>query len=1193
MKDLDKNEYKVRLEEIKQQIEQENYEQAAEIADQIDWKKVRNVNTLCMISEVYEAVGRYDDSKRILLRAYRRSPMSRTVLYRLVEVTIALKQFDEAIGYYTEYVQAAPHDTNRYILKYKIYRGRGSSVNEQIDILKEYLDQEYNEKYAYELARLYKEADRMQECIAACDDLVLWFHSGKYVIKALELKKRYAPLTPKQQEIYDGRFAMEDEEKELELGREKEMVGADDTTEADTIIEDTERAIAEEVARAAREAMENAAAAPAAVVPAAEAAAHAAEEIAASAGEAAEAAEETAAPAGEAAEAAPVEIPGTEDAGQAAEAIAAAAGEAAEAAEEIAASAGEAAEAAEEITRTAAGEAADAAPVELPGTEDAGQAVEEITRTAAGEAARDAGEMTVPQAVGQAVSQIIGETLPSGEAKTLKMPTADDIAKAFADTGDVLPEGSGKASEPEMKEAVEGALEGAVEAAGETKEAVEGALEGAVEAAGETKEAVEGALEGAVEAAGDTVEAGTGTVESAAGAAETDVEAGEPQTGENTETPPAPVREKTPEELQTGIANDMRQIIGNVGRLEYVNENELVLNDIIEESKREQDKERTKLRIPSLRMPDLQRKQAAGKLTIDDILLSMGERGDEIRATAAKASPYAGAAPGVLSAVDEALLNMGISTASGAKDGEEANADVSAGEEKKEHVSSSMKEIVVPQTKEESESTSGTDTDAGDTEGHGKNLEMARALAETYVEEAPADVPAQEGKREDASSEDTEDVKTANVRRSSMTEDDLREVLDAANAGKPKPEEQEQEGSFRDKTMEEIIAARTRRIPTEEISRRYASRPFTQEELEGIYSGQNAGGSSEYDTAAAADDEQVNEGDAGQDQEPAGARDTAQDAGQDPEERDERDAAGNQEQSASPDGGEYNIQEGSGPEEAYPGQAQDNAGKAPAPENAPQIRRGPVLKDDLRELFDGFLGVRGLEGQIVNSIRQAMTKGNDRTSRTGNILIFGAHGSGKTTLAMALAKAIAQERGQEYVKMARIYSTDLNRKDIAATVAKIAGGFLIVEEAGDLDDSIADQLTTAMEFRTDGLIVILEDEQAYIHDLLLRHPRLTMKFTSEIYLPSYTAQELAGFAEAYADSRDFVFSETSREVLVNRISQMMEDQEPKQALSISAVKEITDRAIDKASGFGRKLFGGKKRYDSEGRIILKDKDIGA
>ena len=207
---MDKKEYNEKLEEIKGLIAAEDYSSAAQIADSIDWKRVRNVQTLVMISEVYEAVERYEDSKTLLLRAYRRSPVGRTVLYRLVEVTIKLNQFDEAIEYYSEYVQAAPRDNSRYILKYKIYRARGSSVDEQISILKEYLKQEYNEKWAYELAKLQISAGRTQDALSTCDDLVLWFHSGKYVIKALELKRRYAPLTPKQQEIYDSRFDDED-----------------------------------------------------------------------------------------------------------------------------------------------------------------------------------------------------------------------------------------------------------------------------------------------------------------------------------------------------------------------------------------------------------------------------------------------------------------------------------------------------------------------------------------------------------------------------------------------------------------------------------------------------------------------------------------------------------------------------------------------------------------------------------------------------------------------------------------------------------------------------------------------------------------------------------------------------------------------------------------------------------------------
>ena len=253
---MDKKEYNLKLEEIDKYVNQGNYSEAARVADSIDWRRVRNVRTLCMVSEIYEADNRYEDSKELLLRAYRRSPMGRTILYRLVEVTIQLKQFDEAIEFYAEYVQSAPNDNSRYILKYKIYRGRGSSLEEQIDILKEYLDQEYTEKWAYELAKLYQQAGKTQECLATCDDLVLWFHSGKYVIKALELKKRYAPLTPKQQEIYDRRFDLQEEDDiyadEEELGREKQIVetGSDDSL-AENILADTEKEIAKTVAEAA------------------------------------------------------------------------------------------------------------------------------------------------------------------------------------------------------------------------------------------------------------------------------------------------------------------------------------------------------------------------------------------------------------------------------------------------------------------------------------------------------------------------------------------------------------------------------------------------------------------------------------------------------------------------------------------------------------------------------------------------------------------------------------------------------------------------------------------------------------------------------------------------------------------------------------------------------------------------------
>ena len=171
---------------------------AAKLADTIDWRRVRNVRTLCLISEIYEASGRLEESKNLLLRAYRRSPSGRSILYRLVEVTTAMKQYDEALEFYTEYVQAAPHDNNRFILKYKIYKGRGADPEELISILEEYLGRGGNtRKSGLTSWRLcISSPARFRKCLATCDDLVLWFHSGKYVIKALELKKRYARSYP-------------------------------------------------------------------------------------------------------------------------------------------------------------------------------------------------------------------------------------------------------------------------------------------------------------------------------------------------------------------------------------------------------------------------------------------------------------------------------------------------------------------------------------------------------------------------------------------------------------------------------------------------------------------------------------------------------------------------------------------------------------------------------------------------------------------------------------------------------------------------------------------------------------------------------------------------------------------------------------------------------------------------------------
>ena len=255
---VDKYEYQAKLEEMKKLVDKEEYEEAVAIADTIEWKKVRSVRTLCLVSEIYEIVGRAEDSKNILYRAYRRSPGSRQILYRLTEACVQTQDFDDAVEYYTEYVNLAPHDNNKYILKYEIYKGRGSSVEEQIQVLEELKSQEYTEQWAYELARLYAQAGMIDKCIAECDDLALWFHNGEYVVQALELKKKYAPLTPEQQTIYDNPSSivdMETKEAAIEaavptLDEEitKELPKSETEVIADSIMMNTEKEIAAAVA---------------------------------------------------------------------------------------------------------------------------------------------------------------------------------------------------------------------------------------------------------------------------------------------------------------------------------------------------------------------------------------------------------------------------------------------------------------------------------------------------------------------------------------------------------------------------------------------------------------------------------------------------------------------------------------------------------------------------------------------------------------------------------------------------------------------------------------------------------------------------------------------------------------------------------------------------------------------------------
>ena len=220
---MDKKEYRARLDEINSLVEKQDYREALNVVETIEWRRVRSARTLCMVSEIYEVNKRYDDSLRLLLLAYQRAPSGKLILYRLVELSVKMTDYESAVKYYNQFMKLSPNDNNRYILKYKIYKGRKNPIEDQIKILEKYKASEYTERWAYELARLYARAGMYDKCIAECDEMVLWFSDGKYVKKALELKMKYTELTDAEKEKYKELYG---EPKAVSIARTAASVSA-------------------------------------------------------------------------------------------------------------------------------------------------------------------------------------------------------------------------------------------------------------------------------------------------------------------------------------------------------------------------------------------------------------------------------------------------------------------------------------------------------------------------------------------------------------------------------------------------------------------------------------------------------------------------------------------------------------------------------------------------------------------------------------------------------------------------------------------------------------------------------------------------------------------------------------------------------------------------------------------------------
>ena len=265
---MDKQEYRLKTEQMLKHLENKSYKEAKKIADEIEWEKIKNAPILCAVSEIYENNGEYQKSRDLLFLAYERAPESKKIIYRLGTLALKMDDLKEAVDCYEEFVEMAPSDPNRFILKYKILRSKKAPLEEQIAVLEEFKKVEYTEKWAFELAQLYKEAGMITEFLEECDDLILWFSEGKYIYQAMELKMQYKPLTPLQHEKYMKRFAAEEEQEVVEEVAEESVEAVDEEAETEVqppaeeapAEEPSEEVVAEETSEEAEEAEEEIAA---------------------------------------------------------------------------------------------------------------------------------------------------------------------------------------------------------------------------------------------------------------------------------------------------------------------------------------------------------------------------------------------------------------------------------------------------------------------------------------------------------------------------------------------------------------------------------------------------------------------------------------------------------------------------------------------------------------------------------------------------------------------------------------------------------------------------------------------------------------------------------------------------------------------------------------------------------------------
>lgn len=907
---LDKEEFRVKLGEINKLVEGQDYKGAMQIVDSIDWRRVKNVRTLCVAGEIYAANKRYEESKEIFLLAYHRAPIGKNILYRLIEVSLKMGQISEATEFFDEYREVAGNDNSQYILKYKIAREKNASLNEQIRILEEYKEKEFTERWSYELAKLYYKAGDKQKCLDLCNEMVLWFNDGNYVMKALDLKQRMGVLTGEEKEKYEEQFIP--------------------------------KLIPPEKAQEIKESRENA--------------------------------------------------------------------------------------------------------VDTEYEEN----------------------------------RLVTDTIPVDDERDLNSAETiqEKISKGFRDIfGGHKKEEEDEDSEEELQKKVADAEAAALEESEEesdkepvvTEEALNETETEAAEAEEEIQESEE--PEKMPETGVDNLTSGTVELMK-----ESEVQNEQDEEEEVYEEAEEAETEKvTEKELSRSVAEIMNESD------EEEKDSGVPLN---EEGKPDFS---ATIRMPELKIPK-------SMINVDpDNASSSADLPDS---------------SGIFGSIDEIAASVGEKSDSDKKEFNLEDTILAAATEQG---------IKIPEENKVAHTADNAEED--------DDLDLA---GDEFVPDEPdaADIEDIMAEISAQKESDAEDADWQSVPDSVYDEDEepvTEEDLQAAEAEFLNGPSGVQKHSAEENADESVTVAEDE-VPLEE-EEEYSGDDFTS----------------------------------GEDQEDD---DFVSDMVYD-EDMDDDEELSEEEQI-------------------------EKFIETIQPEKDPNkiISRKRLLTDEEKQLFTYFVAVPGMKEQLLDVLCDVQKGAADRTSRTGNVIVMGGRETGKTRLISSLIPAICKELNIEASKVAYIFAEDLNGKDIEEIAAKLAGGFLVIENANQLSQETAAELEEVMNGNTKGMIVILEDEKIGMRKLIARYPKLAKKFTSMINIPVFTNDELVNFAKVYTMENGFRIDQMGMLALYNLIGINQKEDQP---MCIGTVKKMLDDAMTRAqSGLFKRS---KKRVDRDGYTVLLEKDF--